>query len=102
MKRKDRNGLRLSEFLAEELSDDDVRKHYQAAKAEWLVAKAVLGARKRACLTQTQLAKRLKTHQKAIWRLEAGRQNATVDMLWKIAQATNSDLQVSLVARRVV
>lgn len=100
MKRKDRNGLPLSKFLAEELSDNGVRKHYQAAKAEWLVAKAVLIARKRAHLTQIQLAKKLKTDQKAIWRLEAGRQNATVDMLWKIAQATNSDLRVALVRRR--
>jgi DNA-binding XRE family transcriptional regulator len=101
MKRKSRNSLPLSEFLAEELADGEIRKHYQAAKAEWLVAKAVVGARKRARLTQTELAKKLKTHQKTIWRLEAGRQNATVDMLWRIAQATNSNLQVSLVARRV-
>lgn len=100
MKRKDRNGVPLSEFLKEELADDEIRKHYQAAKAEWLVAKAVLGARKRAHLTQTELAKKLKTHQKTIWRLEAGRQNATVDMLWKIARATDSDLRVELVARR--
>ena len=102
MKRTDRNGLPLSEFLAEELADKKVRKHYEAAKAEWLVAKAVLLARKRAHLTQNQLAKKLKTDQKAIWRLEAGRQNATVDMLWRIAEATNSDLRVSLVPRHAI
>jgi DNA-binding XRE family transcriptional regulator len=102
MKQKDRNGLPLSKFLAEELADKEVRKHYEAAKAAWLVAKAVLLARKRAHLTQNQLAKKLKTDQKAIWRLEAGRQNATVDMLWKIAEATNSDLRVSLVPRHAI
>lgn len=100
MKRKDRNGLPLNEFLKEELRDLEVRRHYEAAKAEWLVAKAVVAARKRARLTQVQLAKRIKTDQKAIWRLEAGRQNATVDMLWRIAAATNSELRLDMVPRR--
>lgn len=99
-KNKDRNGLPLGEFLKGELADKEVRKHYEAARAETLVAKAVATARKRAHLTQVQLAKRLKTDQKAIWRLEAGRQNATVDLLWKIALATNSDLKLDLAPRR--
>ena len=99
-KKKDRNGLPLGEFLKDELADKEVRKHYEAARAESLVAKAVTTARKRAHLTQVQLAKRVKTDQKAIWRLEAGRQNATVDMLWKIAMATNSDLKLDLIPRR--
>jgi transcriptional regulator with XRE-family HTH domain len=46
MKRKDRNGLPLSEFLAEELSDSEVRRHYEAARAEGTVARAVSRARK--------------------------------------------------------
>lgn len=99
MKKKDRNGLPLDQFLREELKDPKIRKHYEAAKAEWLVAKAVVAARKRAHLTQVELARRIKTDQKAIWRLEAGRQNATVDMLWKIAAATNSDLRLDLIPR---
>jgi len=98
--RKNRNGLPLNEFLKEELADAEVRKHYEAARADSLVAKAVVKARKRAHLTQDQLAKRVKTDQKAIWRLEAGRQNATVDMLWKIAMATDSDLKLDLIPRR--
>ena len=99
MKRKNSNGLLFRRFLKEELKDRDIRKHYEEAKAETLVAKAVSSARKRAHLTQVQLAERIKTDQKAIWRLEAGRQNATVSMLWKIAAATGSDLQVNLVPR---
>lgn len=100
MKKKERNGVLFDDFLKEELKDPEIRRKYEAAKAEWLVAKAVVTARKRAHLTQVELAKRLKTDQKAIWRLEAGRQNATVDMLWRIAAATNSELRVDLVARR--
>lgn len=100
MKNKDRNGLPLQEFLKEELADKEVRKHFEEARAESLVAKAVSKARKRAHLTQDQLADRINTDQKAIWRLETGRQNATVDMLWKIAAATNCDLRLDLVPRR--
>jgi len=99
MNKKNRNGLPLHRFLKEELADSEIRKHYEEAKAEWIVAKAVVDARKRAHLTQVQLAKRIKTDQKAIWRLEAGRQNATVAMLWKIAAATDSNLRVSMVPR---
>ena len=46
MKRNDRNGLPLREFLAEELSDGEVRRHYEAARAEGPVASAVSRARK--------------------------------------------------------
>ncbi len=99
MKKKNRNGILFDEFIKEELKDPEIRIGYEAAKAEWLVAKAVTIARKRAQLTQVQLAKKIKTDQKAIWRLEAGRQNATVDILWRIAAATNSELRVDLVAR---
>ena len=100
MKRKDRNGLPFQEFLKEELEDPEIRAGYRAARAEWLVARAVAKARKNARLTQTQLAKRLKTDQKAVWRLETGRQNATVAMLWKVAIATNHTLRVSMVPKR--
>lgn len=99
MKKKDRNGVLFDDFLKEELKDPEIRRGYEAARGEWLVAKAVTAARKRARLTQVQLAKKIKTDQKAIWRLEAGRQNATVDMLWRIADATNSELRLDLVAR---
>lgn len=99
MKKKVRNEILFDDFLKEELKDPEIRGKYEAARAEWLVAKAVTTARKRARLTQVELAKRVKTDQKAIWRLEAGRQNATVDMLWRIAAATNSELRVDLVAR---
>ncbi|HMA78114.1 MAG TPA: helix-turn-helix transcriptional regulator, partial [Candidatus Paceibacterota bacterium] len=38
-------------------------------------------------LTQTELAKKLKTTQSAIARIERGRQNVSADMLKKIGQA---------------
>lgn len=96
----DRNGIPLKEFLKEEFRDPEVRRFYKAAKAEWLVARAVATARKRAGLTQVQLAKRLRTDQKAVWRLESGRQNATVGLLWRVALATDCDLRLTLSPRR--
>lgn len=99
-KGKASNGIALKEFLAEEFKDPEVRGHFKAAKAEWLVARAVASARKRAGLTQVQLAKRLRTDQKAVWRLESGHQNATVGLLWKVALATDCDLRLTLSPRR--
>ena len=99
MKKRRRSGLTLDDWLKEEMKDPEFRKGFEAAEAQWHAAKSIVAARKKAKLTQTELAKRIKTDQKAIWRLESGRQNATIGMLSKIAKATNCDLRVELLPR---
>ncbi|WP_353215833.1 helix-turn-helix domain-containing protein [Salinisphaera hydrothermalis] len=56
---------------------------------------AIKAARKRAGLTQAQLAQRMHTTQSVIARLEAGRQFPSVETLDQIAQATDSHLHIS-------
>ena len=97
MKAKTRNGVPFKAFLAEELEDQEVRSHYEKAKASHaLAAEAVIKARRRAGLTQTQLARRIGSDQKGIWRLETGRQNTTVETLAKVAEATGSYFHISM------
>lgn len=87
MKDKTRNGLSFREFLSEELKDPEIRRRYENAAVEWLVARKVSQARKRAHLSQAELARRLRTKQQAVSRTESGEQNATVKLLCRIAKA---------------
>ncbi|UPT74415.1 MAG: helix-turn-helix domain-containing protein [Elusimicrobiota bacterium] len=96
MKTKVRNGVPLSEFLGAELADSEVRAHFEQAKAATLAAQAVVSARRRAGLTQTELGKKIGTDQKGVWRLESGDQNATVETLGKVAKATGGVLVISI------
>lgn len=93
MKTKTRNGLPLRDFLKDELNDAEVKQHYESAAIEWQVAKKVSEARRRANLTQAELAKKLHTSQQAVSRIEAGEQNTTMAMLWKIAEALKMKLE---------
>lgn len=98
MKTKIRNGVSFKTFLAEELKDEDVRQHYERAKASSIAAQAVVKARRRAGLTQTELGQRIGSDQKSVWRLETGEQNTTVETLEKVAKATGSHLYIEMPA----
>ena len=77
--------------------DPDYEEAYDALEAEFAVARAVINARSNAGLTQSQLAERLCTSQSAIARIESGKGNPTTAMLKKVADATNTPLQISFV-----
>lgn len=56
------------------------------------IANAVLGARLKASLTQQQLAKRMKTQQSSIARLENGNSRPSLSFLEKVAKALGTEL----------
>jgi ribosome-binding protein aMBF1 (putative translation factor) len=58
-------------------------------------ARALIEARTHAGLTQVQLAKRMKTTQSVIARLESGRSCPSTKTLERLAQATGTRLKIS-------
>ena len=76
--------------------DPELRKAYEALQPEFEIAKAIIKQRIGKKLTQAQLAKKLKTKQSAISRLESGDYNPTIGFLKKVAEALNLTLKVSL------
>ena len=82
------------------MANPKFRKEYAAADAEFRVAEALIRARIRARLTQTQLAKRLGTTQSAIARLESGRTSPSVATLRRYADATGSRLVIDIAPAR--
>jgi ribosome-binding protein aMBF1 (putative translation factor) len=97
MKKRDRRGTTLDEWLAEEMKDPEFRRSYEEADIELKVAMEVAKAREAAKMTQGELARVLKTKQQTISRIEQGAQNVTVETLDRIARALKCSLQVRFV-----
>jgi len=70
------------------------RKAYEATAPEFDWARAMIEVRVRAGLTQAELARRMKTTQSVIARLEGGRVRPSTRTLEKLARATGSRLTV--------
>ena len=89
--------ITLDEVLKEQLKDPEFRFYFERARAIRNIAELVLKARKKAKLTQSQLAKKAQTTQAVIARLESGndRRTPSLELLERIASALNARLQVS-------
>ena len=77
------------------LKNPAVRKEYDALEEEFALVAAVAQARARARLSQAELAKRMKTTQSAIARLESGRGRPSTRTLTRFAKATGHRLKIS-------
>jgi len=79
------------------MDNPEVRAEYEKADAEYAVIEALIRARTRARLSQTELAKRLGTTQSAIARLEGGNVSPSLSTLRRYAEATGAQLRIELV-----
>ena len=77
------------------LKDPKVRKEYDALEEEFALVEAVAKARIRAGLSQAELARRMKTTQSTIARLESGRGRPSTRTLDRFAKATGHRLRIS-------
>ena len=75
--------------------DADYRTAHEGLEPEFELAHALIEARVSARLTQAQLAKRMKTTQSVVARLEGGRVHPSTRTLGRIAQATGTRLRIS-------
>lgn len=71
------------------------RREYAALEEEFSLSAALIEARARAGLTQEQVARRMKTTQAVIARLEGGGTMPSTRTLEKYAKATGSKLKIS-------
>jgi len=85
----------FQKYLAQQLKNPQFKKHYDEYSKQLEIAYQILELRKQKNISQAQLAKRLKTKQGNIARIEAGKQNLSIQTLNSIARALNSDLTVN-------
>lgn len=86
---------KLKDLKAKLLKDPEVRKEYDALEEEFALMAEVTKARLRSGLTQEQLAKRMKTTQSTVARLESGRGKPSTRTLARFASATGHRLKIS-------
>ena len=79
------------------LADPAAREEYDRLAPEYEIASALITARKRAKLSQEQLAQRMKTTQTAIARMESGRHLPSMKTIMRYAKATGSRISFKLV-----
>ena len=86
--------IRIDDLAKEWMKDPAFRREYDALEEEFALAKALLSARSHAGLTQSQVARRMKTTQTAVARLEGGRLNPSTRTLARYAKATGHRLVI--------
>lgn len=93
-------GSRVREWLDQELRTPGFKEGVEKARARRRVARQIYEARKRAGVSQPELARRLHTSQAAISRMEAGDQNMTIDIVENIARALGGRFEGHIVLGR--
>jgi ribosome-binding protein aMBF1 (putative translation factor) len=86
---------RIKELHKAWMKDPDYRREYDLLEEEFALAAAVAKARRRAGLSQAEIARRMKTTQSTIARLESGRGKPSTRTLNRFAKATGHRLKIS-------
>jgi ribosome-binding protein aMBF1 (putative translation factor) len=86
---------RVDDLHKEWMKDPKYRREYQALEEEFSLTAAMIEARSRAGMTQEQLARRMKTTQAVVARLEGGGSRPSTRTLERYAKATGNRLRIS-------
>ena len=86
---------KVSDLHRKWMRNKEYRKAHEDLAPEFALARAVIGARVTAGLTQEQLAQRMHTTQSVIARLESGRTRPSTQTLQRLATATGTQLRIT-------
>jgi transcriptional regulator with XRE-family HTH domain len=83
-------------YLEEQLKDEEFARRFHRAGEAWEVALQLAALRKQAGLSQKQLARKLRTSQQQISRLESpGYEGHSLSMLRRVANALGATVRVT-------
>ena len=85
---------KISELHRRWSKDDDYNDAYAALGEQFDLAWTLINARTAAGLSQSQLARRMKTSQSYIARIEGGKVRPSTDALERFAHATRTRLRI--------
>lgn len=85
----------LQNHIEESLQDPSFRVSWEKSEEEYLLASRLIEARQKKQLSQRELAKKVKTSQAAISRIEAMNGNPSFQLLKRIALALDTRLEVT-------
>jgi len=81
---------------SELLKDKQVNKAYKELEPEFLIIQELIEKRLEKHISQSDLAKKIGTKQSAISRFESGAYNPSLDFLYKVADALNVKLKITV------
>jgi len=87
----------LADLKKEWMKDPEFKKEYEALAPEFEIARALIGARAKAGLTQAEVAERMGTTQSVIARMEGGKTMPSIKTLFRYAKATGTKPEIHLV-----
>ena len=90
-------GRKMSEVKKDLLKDEEFRAEYIGLEDEFALASQLIDARKKAHLTQDEVAKRMGTTQSVVARLESGHPLPSLRSLKRYAQAVNGKVEIRVV-----
>jgi transcriptional regulator with XRE-family HTH domain len=90
--------MKFADLRKELLSDPNVAKEYEALAPQFAVIKALVAARRKARLSQTEVAERMGTTQSSIARMESGKGNVTIESVQRYAKATGQKIKLEFAA----
>jgi transcriptional regulator with XRE-family HTH domain len=77
------------------MKDSNYRREYEALEEKFSLVSALIDARTRAGLTQEEVARKMKTTQAVIARLEGGGSKPSTRTLERYTEATGSRLRIT-------
>ena len=88
--------INFSEVRRQMFARPGVKAAYDALAPRYALISAMLDARSRRGMTQTEIARRAGTTQSAIARFESGKSNPTLDFAARLSKAVGAKLEVRL------
>jgi ribosome-binding protein aMBF1 (putative translation factor) len=82
--------------LAKRLKNPEFRKEWEASEPEHNLAQQIIKARLAQNLSQRELAKRVKTTQATISRIESGSANTSISLMKRFAKALDTDITIHI------
>ena len=90
----------LQELGKELMKDPEFREEYESLQPDMDITRAILNARIRAGLTQTELSKKSGISQADISRMEKGVRNPSLALLKRLADAMNTTLHIEFLPKK--
>jgi len=89
----------LEDDLKKRLKDSEFRRLWKESEIEYQLARKLIDNRLRQRISQRELAKRAKTTQAVISRVESMSSNPSLNFLKRLAEALDSRLEIRLVPK---
>lgn len=88
--------MNFKQYLNKQLEDKQFKEEWDKFEPEYKLIESLIAARLKKGLTQEKLARKIKTKQESISRVESGRVVPTIPFLKRIAHALDSRLEIKL------